>query len=128
MPRPSDGRAQPATTAAPRYKVRPAGSHPGRRSPFEAELGAHSAQIIPICVISAGSDEIGETVPNGGSASVIHGRCCPAGGRPASPRERAIPRANVDRFQATPSYARRLLRLVKCPLSDTEPRPAMPGR
>ena len=44
------------------------------------------------------------------------------------PPGRAIPRANVDRLQATPSYARRLSRLVKCPLSDTEPRPAMPGR
>jgi hypothetical protein len=36
---------------------------------FEAELGARSAQIIPICVIGAGSDEIGETAPNGGSFS-----------------------------------------------------------
>ena len=43
------------------------------------------------------------------------------------PVERAIPRANVDRLQATPSYARRLSSLVKCPLSDTEPRPATPG-
>ena len=46
----------------------------------------------------------------------------PAGGRP--PRERANPRANVGRLQATPSDARRLSSLVKCPLSDTEPRPA----
>jgi len=37
-----------------------------------------------------------------------------AAGRP--PRERANPRANVDRLQATPSYARRLSSLVKCPL------------
>ena len=44
------------------------------------------------------------------------------------PRERAIPRANVDRFQATPSYVRRLSRLAKCPVSDPEPRPATPGR
>jgi hypothetical protein len=29
---------------------------------------------------------------------------------------RANPRANVDRLQATPSYARRLSSLVKCPL------------
>src|SRR5262249_6762263 len=41
-----------------------------------------------------------------GSACVIHSLCCPVGGRPAAPRERAIPRANVDRLQATPSYAR----------------------
>src|SRR5262249_39621858 len=44
------------------------------------------------------------------------------------PRERANPRANADRLQATPSDARRLSSLVKCPLSDTEPRPATPGR
>jgi hypothetical protein len=44
------------------------------------------------------------------------------------PRERAIPRANVDRLQATPSYGRRLLRLVKCPVSPLQPRPATPGR
>ena len=50
----------------------------------------------------------------------------PAGGQP--PRERAIPRANVDRFQATPSYASRLLRLVKCPVSPLQPRLATPGR
>jgi tetratricopeptide (TPR) repeat protein len=49
----------------------------------------------------------------------------PAVGRP--PRERANPRANVDRLQATPSDARRLSSLVKCPLSDTEPRPATAG-
>ena len=47
-------------------------------------------------------------------------------GRP--PREIAIPRANVDRLQAAPSYVRRLSSLVKCPLNDTEPRPATPGR
>jgi hypothetical protein len=28
-------------------------------------------QIIPICVIGAGSDEIGEAVQNGGSARVL---------------------------------------------------------
>jgi hypothetical protein len=46
---------------------------PARRQPagpgtrlFEAELGARSVQIIPICVIGAGSDEIGEAVQNGG--------------------------------------------------------------
>ena len=44
------------------------------------------------------------------------------------PRERAIPRANVDGIQATPSYASRLLRLVKCPVSPTGRRPATPGR
>ena len=43
------------------------------------------------------------------------------------PGERAKPRTNVDRLQATPSYARRLSSLVKCPLSDTEPRLATPG-
>ena len=43
------------------------------------------------------------------------------------PRERAKPRANAGRHQATPSYARRLSSLVKCPLSDTERRPATPG-
>src|SRR5262249_28687651 len=43
------------------------------------------------------------------------------------PCERANPRANAGRHQATPSYARRLSSLVKCPLSDTEPRPATPG-
>src|SRR5215471_3173593 len=43
-------------------------------------------------------------------------------------RERAIPRANVDRLQATPSYARRLLMLVKCLVSHTGRRPATPGR
>src|SRR5262249_17902215 len=105
---------------------RQAATRAGAR-PFEAELAAHSAQIIPACVISAGSDDIGETVPNGGSACVIHSLCCPVGGRPAAPRGRAIPRANVDRLQATPSHARRLSTLVKCPLSDTEPRPATPG-
>ena len=46
-------------------------------------------------------------------------------GRP--PRERAKLRANAGRRQATPSDARRLSSLVKCPLSDTEPRPATPG-
>src|SRR5215472_272208 len=40
---------------------------------------------------------------------------------------RAKPRANVDRLQATPSDARRLSSLVKCPLSDTEPT-AEPGK
>ena len=49
----------------------------------------------------------------------------PTGGQP--PRERAKPRASTDRQQATPSDARRLSSLVKCPLSDTEPRPATPG-
>src|SRR6516164_619442 len=49
----------------------------------------------------------------------------PAGGRP--PRDRANPRANVDGLQATLSYARRLSRLVKCPLSDAEPHSATPG-
>ena len=47
-------------------------------------------------------------------------------GRP--PRERAIPRANAGRSQATPSYVRRLLWLVKCPVSPLQPRPATPGR
>jgi hypothetical protein len=37
------------------------------------------------------------------SAHVIHSLCCPAGGRAASPRERAIPRANVYRFPAAAS-------------------------
>ena len=37
------------------------------------------------------------------------------------PRERAIPRANVDRLQATPSYAKRLSSLIKVP---REPFPA----
>jgi len=50
----------------------------------------------------------------------------PGGDRP--PRERAIPRANASQLQATPSDARRLSSLVKCPLSDTEPRPATSGR
>jgi hypothetical protein len=36
---------------------------------FEAELGARSAQIIPICVIGAGSDKIGEAAQNGGSGA-----------------------------------------------------------
>src|SRR5215469_16714858 len=63
----------------------------------------------------------------GSSACVIQSLCCLAGGTPASPRERANPRANAGRSQATPSYARRLSSLVKCPLSDTEPRPATPG-
>ena len=66
MPMPGDGRTQPAVMAAPRSKARPTGSHPGQRSPFEAELGARSAQIIPICVIGAGSDEIDETAPKAG--------------------------------------------------------------
>ena len=48
-------------------------------------------------------------------------------GRSAASRERAIPRANVDRFQATASYARRLFRLVKCSVSALQPRPATPG-
>ena len=43
------------------------------------------------------------------------------------PRERAKPRANAGRHQATPSDARRLSSLVNCPLSDTEPRPATLG-
>src|SRR5215472_2527336 len=43
------------------------------------------------------------------------------------PRERAKPRASAGRSQATPSDARRLSSLVKCPLSDTEPRPATLG-
>jgi hypothetical protein len=41
--------------------------------------------------------------------------------------KRAKPRANAGRHQAAPSDARRLSSLVKCPPSDTEPRPAMPG-
>jgi hypothetical protein len=45
--------------------MQPAG--PGTRL-VEAELGARSAQIIPICVIGAGSDEIGEASQNGGTA------------------------------------------------------------
>jgi hypothetical protein len=51
---------------------------PARRQPagpgtrlFQGELGARSAQIIPICVISAGSDEIGEAAQNGGDARLI---------------------------------------------------------
>ena len=41
-----------------------------------------------------------------------------------SPRPgRAKQRANVDTLQATPSDARRLSRLVKCPLSDAQRRP-----
>src|SRR5262249_5577326 len=55
----------------------------------------------------------------------------PAGGgegRNASPPPTAIPKANAGQHKATPSYARRLSSLVKCPLSDTEPRPATPGR
>ena len=40
----------------------------------------------------------------GGSACVIHSPCCPsAGSQP--PRERANPRANAGRLQATPSQA-----------------------
>ena len=46
-------------------------------------------------------------------------------GRP--PRERAKLRANAGRRQATPSDARRLTGLVKCPLSDTRRRPATDG-
>jgi hypothetical protein len=67
MPKPGDGQTQPAPTPATRYKGparrQPAG--PGTRL-FEAELGARSVQIIPICAIGAGSDEIGEAVHNGG--------------------------------------------------------------
>src|SRR5215472_4556639 len=56
------------------------------------------------------------------SQSLLSGR------RPAGlPCERANPRASAGRLQATPSYARRLSSLVKCPQSDTEPRPATPG-
>src|SRR5262249_4336275 len=44
------------------------------------------------------------------------------------PRERANPRANAGRLQATPSYARRLSNLVKRPPSHTEPRPPTPRR
>src|SRR6516225_11717199 len=50
------------------------------------------------------------------------------GGRPASPRGRAIPRANAGRSQATPSCARRLSRLVNCPVGHAGPRLATPGR
>ncbi len=44
------------------------------------------------------------------------------------PCERAIPRANVDRLQATASYARRLSRQVKSTVSPLQPRPATSGR
>ncbi|MGN6173669.1 MAG: zinc-binding dehydrogenase [Streptosporangiaceae bacterium] len=64
--------------------------------------------------------------PAAPSLCVIHSLCSPvAVDRPR--RERAKPRANVDRLQATPSDARRLSSLVKCPLSATEPRLATPG-
>ena len=42
--------------------------------------------------------------------------------RPVGARERANPRANARRHQATPSYARRLSSLVKCPLSHAQRR------
>src|SRR5262249_4247760 len=47
-------------------------------------------------------------------------------GRP--PRERAKPRANADRPQATSSDVRRLSSLVKCSVSPLQPRSATPGR
>ena len=40
-------------------------------------------------------------VQNGGSACVTHSLCCPVCGRPASPHERAILRANAGQPQAT---------------------------
>jgi hypothetical protein len=44
------------------------------------------------------------------------------------PRERAIPRANAGRPQATGADAEPLLRQVKCPVSLVGPRLATPGR
>ena len=86
-----------------------------------------TAPNIQLCAshVLTGMEAI--SAPNGGSARVIHSLCCPVGGRPASPRERAKLRANACRHQATPSDAWRLSRLVKCPLSDTERRPATLG-
>ena len=83
------------------------------------------AQVNPICAPPAGRTEGTVPVQIGGSACVIHSLCCLAGGRgegrrPASPPERAIPRANAGQHQATPSYARRLLRQVKCPVSHVQ--------
>jgi hypothetical protein len=62
------------------------------------------------------------------AAASENSRCRPADRRSASPRERAIPRASVDRFPAAVSYVRRLFRLVKCSVGLFGPRLAMPGR
>ena len=67
-----------------------------------------------------------EFADGGGSACVISQSLLSGRRSTRPPRERANPRANAGRHQATPSYARRLSSLVKCPLSDTEPRPATP--
>lgn len=72
MPTLSDRQTQPAVTALPGTRPSPqAATRTGARR-LKAALGARSPQIIPIRVISAGSDETGETAPNGGDAQP----CC----------------------------------------------------
>jgi len=88
---------------------------------------ARATQITRLGPNTGSQGQRASSRPLGGSACVIHSLCRPVGGG-QPPRERAIPRANADRSQATASYVRRLSSLVKCPLSDTEPRPATPGR
>lgn len=62
----------------------------------------------------------------GGWARVIHSLCCPVGGQPDSPRK-SQSKSQRGQISGDTQLRQALSSLVKCPLSHTEPRPAMPG-
>src|SRR5437016_3929048 len=97
-------------TPSTHHGIRPGGRGDARDGPG-AQTRGRWASVVPTLLVTA--------VPRADAA---------AGSAPRHEAGRAIPRANVDRLQATASHTEPLSCLLKCPASHLERCSAMPGR
>ena len=94
---------------------------PVRLQPGAAGFGTAAPRLSAASAPPRGHCEFAD---GGGSACVISQSLLSGRRSTRPPRERANPRANAGRHQATPSYVRRLLSQVKCPVSHAGRHPA----